>query len=408
MTTLACDIIVVGAGLAGASTAHALAKRGARVCILEAASSLAAKASGNRFGLLTPYISTKASPLETLYTVGYQFSQSVLISLQDSSSPLLHRCGAVQLPATTRLKTALNEQTTLLGAPSIRRLSATDASSVSGANLPLPAFYIEDAGFVEPARVVDRLCGHYSSLITVHLYSRALTIERDGDNWCVTSSGDHAGSTYYHAPHVVVCNAYEASEVSISSWLPLEAVRGQTVSVGTSNQSRHLQTIVAFGGYITPACNDYHFLGAHYRHDDPREEPSSEDTQDILNRAATWLPHMQLDLTRTKEARVCFRTSTVDRLPYIGQLPDLPRLQRIATSYRSGTDIRAKVPIAHHRGLYVNVGHGSRGLLSCPAGGELLARSIANESLAELAPLADLLTPDRLVYRLLELARNTV
>jgi tRNA 5-methylaminomethyl-2-thiouridine biosynthesis bifunctional protein len=69
--------------------------------------------------------------------------------------------------------------------------------------------------------------------------------------------------------------------------------------------------------------------------------------------------------------------------------------------FRSGSDIQARVPLTHHDGLYVHVGHGSRGLLSCPVGAEIIARLAYNEELSELQEVAVTLTPDRLPYRLL-------
>ena len=76
-------------------------------------------------------------------------------------------------------------------------------------------------------------------------------------------------------------------------------------------------------------------------------------------------------------------------------------MQREAASFRSGTDLSAKVPIVHHQGLFVHTGHGSRGLLSCPLGGELLARLINHEELCDLEQVLQIVTPDRLPYRML-------
>lgn len=390
------DVVILGGGLAGGFTAHAFASRGAAVTLLESARVLAAKASGNRFALLTPYITTKESPLESLYSAGFDFTSS-MISRSERLAPLLRRSGALQLPATSRLRAALSSTSTLHNAAKIRRVSSQEASILAGIRITSQAFYIAEAGFIEPARAIEYLIRGHGSTIEAHCDSKAVKITRAGTEWSICCEN---GVTYT-APIVVISNAYEASTLDISSWLPLEPIRGQTISAAPSQRSAGLGVVLAFGGYLTPVVDGTHFVGAHYRHDDPNPEPSEEDTADILARCAQWLPEIQFEPTATVGARVCFRTSTLDRLPYVGRLLDFFEMKRQASTYRSGSDISARVPLLHHEGLYVHVGHGSRGLLSCPLGAEIIARMANNESLAGLADVASIVNPDRLAHRML-------
>lgn len=391
-----CDVLIVGGGLAGSFTANAFALRGAQVTLLESGQNLACKASGNRFGLLTPYITTKPSPLEVLYSTGFVFSNA-LISRSEELAALIERCGALQLPATARLEAMLSSDEQLLGAPEITRLSSHDASSLSGIRIASSAFYIPQAGFIEPTKVIQRLVQKHSTRIHVYYHQHVMQINRSGALWQIACAH---GKTY-SSPIVVLCNAYEAAALAISAWLPLEAIRGQTISAASTSHSSGLRTVLTFGGYITPAVGGLHFVGAHYRHNDLNPDPSTADTSDILNRCEQWLPDAQLALTTAQDARVCFRTSTIDRLPYIGALPNFSEMELQATTYRSGTDLSARVPLTHHDGLYVHLGHGSRGLLSCPLGAEVIARLATREPLQELSAVSTIVTPDRLPHRLL-------
>jgi tRNA 5-methylaminomethyl-2-thiouridine biosynthesis bifunctional protein len=397
MRTDVCgDVVIIGGGLSGGFTAHAFASRGASVTLLESCHALASKASGNRFALLTPYITTKASPLESLYSAGFMFSSS-WIAHSERLAPLLRRCGALQLPSTARLKAALGSSSKLFGPEVIERVSSQRASQLAGIKIVSSAFYIAEAGFIEPAQAIEQLIQEYRSQIAVHCYSKVLSITRAGSQWAVRCEG---GSTYW-ASAVVICNAYEAASLALSSWLPLEPIRGQTISALPSTQSSRLRTVLAFGGYLTPVVDGSHFVGAHYRHGDLNSDPSEADTDDILSRCVDWLPDAQLDSTTTMGARVCFRTSTIDRLPYVGALPDFLEMKRLSSTYRSGSNIAARVPMMYHRGVYIHLGHGSRGLLSCPLGAEIIARLANNEDLADLRDVAATITPDRLPYRLL-------
>lgn len=394
--TRTSDVLVIGGGLAGGYTAYALARRGLRVRILEAANSLAQKASGNRFGLITPYLTTRPSPLETLYSTGFEFSQHVL------TNELRHpnhfrQCGAIQFPATSRLQQTLSATNPLLGRTTVKRVTKDEATAIAGVASELPAFYIPEAGYVSPAEFLKDLLTQYQYKITVQCDARAAHVDRSDNRWEVKLSD---GSSFV-AAHVVICGAYESSGLYLTSWLPLEPVRGQTIFVSSTPTSNNLRTLLCFGGYVVPETDNTHFVGAHYRHHDLEEAIAQSDTAEIIKTCNKWLPSLKLHESDVRSARVCFRTSTIDRLPYIGRLPDFYSMKREAGRYRSGTDLTAKVPLQTLHGLHINVGHGSRGLLSCPLGGEIIARLINEEPLAELENSAKVCCPSRLPHRLL-------
>jgi tRNA 5-methylaminomethyl-2-thiouridine biosynthesis bifunctional protein len=79
--------VVIGAGLAGASVASSLARRGWRVRVLDRAASPAGGASGLPVGLLAPYLPKKENAQATLSHIGLkltvQQAQSLLVQGQD-------------------------------------------------------------------------------------------------------------------------------------------------------------------------------------------------------------------------------------------------------------------------------------------------------------------------------------
>ena len=391
------DVAVIGAGLAGGSTAFALARRGARVVVIESLSQVANKSSGNLFGLITPYLATKRSPHDTLYSTGYSFTQD-LLRYYPACATSFKATGALQLPSAQRLASLLTSDEPILGAPNVQRVTSAQASDLAGIAVGSSALYIPDAGFLSPRVFVEGLLAHLSKTITLALHSECTAIDRDQDHWHISLA---QGETL-RSSAIVICTAYEAMNFSQTSWLPLEPIRGQTVCADQTVDSSSLRCIISYGGYITPAVDHTHFIGAHYRHDDMELLPRDADTDSVLGRCAEALPQLRFTAGNTHNARVCFRTSTLDRLPYIGAVPDYRTFQDNAATYRSGTIIRDKVSIESFPGLYVNVGHGSRGLLSCPLGGELIARLISDEALGELKDVAKETTPERLPLRLIK------
>ena len=64
------DIAVIGAGLAGAACARALARAGLRVTVFESASGPATGASGNPIGILHPLVSKDHNLASQLVELG--------------------------------------------------------------------------------------------------------------------------------------------------------------------------------------------------------------------------------------------------------------------------------------------------------------------------------------------------
>jgi tRNA 5-methylaminomethyl-2-thiouridine biosynthesis bifunctional protein len=389
------DVVVIGAGLAGGATAHALIRRGVQVALLDTAPQIASKGSGNAWGLLTPYLSTKRSTLESLYSAGYAFTHTLLRE-HPRCAMSFHRTGALQLPSTRRLAATIESGEPVLGAPLVHRVGAAESSTISGTAITSAALHIPDAGFLSPRQFIEGLLAEDSNRLTRALGAECCSLKFDDTTWTVSCTDQRS----FLCHSVVVCAAHETSRLELTSWLPLEAIRGQTTGVRSNDSSRALHTVVSYGGYITPDVAGMHFLGAHYSHDDDELTPRSSDTEEMLRLNTQWLPALSLSNAETAGTRVCFRTSTIDRLPYIGALPNYAHWKELAAQYRSGTNLANKVTSAPIPGIFVNVGHGSRGLLSCPISGEIIARAIVKEPLGELARVAQITTPERLPLRL--------
>lgn len=363
------DSLVVGGGLAGASTACALAKKGISVTLCESENRLAPKASGNEWGLLMPYVATENSAPGRLYAQGFRFTHAMFAD--DVARRVSYQeCGAIQLPSTKRLARIVTEDTPCVGDISIRRVSAAEGSSIAGTTLLNPSFYIPQAGFCKPAHVTEALVEN-NERVAVKLSARVIDLQWEGSSWTATLNDGTSIST----PLVVLCGAHEIQSLSITQWVPLEPIRGQTAIALSNQSSSTLRTIVSYDGYLTPSHGGQHFVGAHYRHHDFNPEPDPTDTQEIMSRLYRALPSISGLVVNA--SRVCFRTSTFDRLPYVGALP-----------------------LNEGRNLFINAGHGSRGLLTAPLGGEIVARLATNEDIKELEESSRIASAERLRKRM--------
>ena len=70
--------IVIGGGIAGCSSAYALARRGIEVTLIERHEKLALEASGNPIAMLYPKLSIKPSMQSTLAWQSFEFTLNLL------------------------------------------------------------------------------------------------------------------------------------------------------------------------------------------------------------------------------------------------------------------------------------------------------------------------------------------
>lgn len=104
-------------------------------------------------------------------------------------------------------------------------------------------------------------------------------------------------------------------------------------------------------GYIIAGTNNV-LLGATYDHDDLSGTVTMENHRKNYEEAANaWPALFADDDMRDWQGRTSLRATTPSRMPYIKKLRD---------------------------GVYINAGHGSRGMLSAPYGAELIADDIAS------------------------------
>ena len=181
--------------------------------------------------------------------------------------------------------------------------------------------------------------------------------------------------------------------------LPLEAVRGQVSHLPARPASERLRAVVCTEGYIAPARDGVHCLGATFDSGDSGLDLRDADHAANLATLRQISPALQagfVDLTPGSLAgRVALRSVTPDYLPMAGPLLDHAHvLQRYEAGSRRSAD-----DLPWLEGLWVNTGHGSKGLLTAPLCAELIAARLEREPLPVDAQLAAALDPNRFLLR---------
>ena len=383
------SVAVVGAGLAGAAVAHALAALGWAVQVFDRQPGCAMETSGNAGGLFHGIVHGHDSVHARWLRAAALHTQRVLQPLLnggqvDGSAKGLRR-GERGLDADA-MRALLKAQ----GLPA-------DYAQVLDPALPgaMPAWLLTGGGWLAPAQ----LCAQWLAGpgITLRPACRVAGLQAQASGWRLL--GDQ-GEVLTEADAVVLCNATDARRLlaglpdqtggAATDW-PLQRLRGQTTELPADLPGLpRLAMPLADTGYALSMADSRLLCGGSAQADDQDPLPRDEDHQRhlaILRRLTGW--QGGVDPTQLG-GRVGWRLHTDDRLPLLGPMPLAPEHGQRADQPR----LLPRVP-----GLYLFTALGSRGITQAALGGELLAAWLSGTPLPLPAPLVDALDPARYISR---------
>ncbi len=385
--------IIIGAGIAGCSSAYALAQRGIQVTLVERHADIAAEASGNPVAMLYPRLSGDDSASQFAFA-GYLHSLALFESL-NLDPQNYQNCGLLQLGFNARELARIQKVATQNYPENILKLvTSQEASALAGITISHEALYFPKAGWVQPKQLCQRLIQHEN--ISLRTLNNAINIMKNNDIFEIYS----LDSTILKADIVITANANDAQKFSLSSHIKTQAVRGQISQLAATELSLNLKKVVCSDGYLSPVVNDEHCLGATFS-----AETSALEVADLSVTQADHLSNLE-SLKNISEGlyqnlyqnisngRVSYRCSTPDYFPLVGSVLNSAQLK--SAPPRPSSSPEALPLIA---GLYLNIAHGSKGFSSAPLCAELLACMICNDALPISHELAGLLNPNRFLLR---------
>lgn len=389
--------LVIGAGLAGCATAESLAQRGWHVSLLERHAAPAQEASGNPQGVLYLKLSAHGTTLSQLILSGFGYTRRLLERLQRGVD--WDACGVLQL--TFDDKEALRQKQLAEAFPDtlLHLLDQPQAEAHSGIALNSGGLFYPEGGWVHPPALCHAQAAHPNIRLITH--RQALELRRVDDQWQVWGGEQLIDS----ASVVVLAGAADIKQFSQSAELPLKRIRGQITRLPQTQASTALRSVVCAEGYVAPARLGEHTLGASFDFNSTDLTPNLADHLDNLG----LLREISADLTARLEAadlpheqlqgRAAFRCTSPDYLPIVGPLAD--RDGFVQTYAALSKDARQVPDIACPwlEGLYVNSGHGSRGLITAPLCAELIAAWLDNEPLPLPRSVAEACHPNRFALR---------
>ena len=378
------SVAVIGAGVAGLSSAYALAARGHKVTIFDKAQPLAG-ASGNIRGFLAPKL-TSLKRLETnLHAIGYLASCRFYPYLTAQTGiKILQTTGCLDLLSHNRLQL---DEVKDFPIEFARLLTAEQAKAKVGYEVG-QAIFLPNAGLITTANFANAvLCHPNISFQTEKLtYFQQAYFQQDSDQVLLTFT-----ERQQFFDHVILCMALDTCDF-LPTIKRFNHSRGQVTwfAVDEHDKAQLPKLPLKYGSYYASFNENskrHVMLGASFVRDTLDTAPAVADHQmnvadladavpDLVNNTDIFtveknIPHWQ--------GRASIRSQTVDYLPLVGQV------------WQAGYESKSRV--------WTFSALGSKGYAYAPICSELLVGLLCGEILPLANKMVNSLSPNRKVIR---------
>lgn len=303
------DYLILGHGIAGATLAWELRRRGRRVLVLDAPNP--SSASNVAAGLMNPVAGKRfalAWRADELLTAAGQLYGEMETHFNEQFF--------VQLPI-WKLFSSVAEQNTMLARSADQPWQ--DFVQDAGAELPEMPGVLNEFGGLRIRR------GGYVRLreLLAALTAEALkngTLQHETFDWQQLVTGP-AGITYagrVHARQLVCCEGAAATQSPFFHWLPLTPNQGEVLDVECAGLSQ--AQVLNKGAYVVPLSEGQFRVGATYRWPPFAEGTTLAARTELSQRlaATTSLPFV------VRDQRAGVRPAVRDRKPLLGRHPEVP------------------------------------------------------------------------------------
>jgi tRNA 5-methylaminomethyl-2-thiouridine biosynthesis bifunctional protein len=324
-------VAIIGGGIAAACLSLALQRRGVNVTV--SSRGQADAASGNPQGAVYPLLHAEKTPLSQFYLHAFSTAVSAYLPWREQH---WFPTGVLQPSFNEQRQQRFEKVAAGLYDPQTVSLQPA-GDKAAGLEIGTSALHYARAGWLRPATMVKELFNKAD--INVDISARPQV--------------DMQQKTVIAAGH---CSAEIIAALS-GQKLSISPVRGQITQVEATDMTASLNQVLCYKGYMVPADNGLHCIGATFnRGDDGSDIRTDDDSENLANLKDCAQQPWANNLTIISQ-RASVRATTPNHQPMIGQVQD---------------------------NLYVFSGLGSRGLTSAP----LLAEILAAQLTGGLQPLS--------------------
>jgi|TARA_B110000285_G_C15118609_1_gene615648 tRNA 5-methylaminomethyl-2-thiouridine biosynthesis bifunctional protein len=394
------SVAIIGAGIAGCTTAAALSKRGYKITIIDRHATAGQEASGNQQAIIYPKLSVRDDSLPRINLAAITLASRYYRTFWERG--LGQQCGVLVLPDSDNqrhqfelLGQHLSHQQSL-----VRLVNNSQMKSISGLTLDsAQGLYFPQLGWLPPAMVCQELLEDLSIPLIKGDVDRLFRNPKSGQ-WELF---DEQEKCLMQSDIVVIANAHDCEKFKQTDFLNIQKLRGQVTELPVTSTSKNLQTVICGEGYIAPPNNASHGCGATYNKGIDSRELRIQDHQTNLDQIIKTDQGIGRALGDVKlhelDGRANFRCTTRDYLPIVGPVPDVASMLETYQFLRIDARKDSSAMGIYHPNLYVNCGMGSRGLGYAPLTAEVLAAEIHQQLGPIERELRQAMHPSRFLIR---------
>ena len=394
-------VAIIGGGIASACLAYALTKKNIKVTLYCKDKKVAQGASSNHVGALFPLIHQQIDDISLFYQQAFWHALKCYKDLYSKGFNFSHDwCGLLEISYKDALEKRQNtfEQSSPWPKALITSVDAEKASELAGIALQHGGLFMPNAGWIAPAELVLQL---FSAADT----TQHLTIKNNVDVTELNKKADNSWQLETNIGSineelVIFCGGAESIKLNIIDELPLSSVRGQITSMATNEHIKNLSTVICHKGYLTPAHQHQHCIGATFEKDSFDITATHEGDQYNLTMLEKCLPKLipwsEQDITASKARLRCM---TPDHLPIVGAMPNVEQHKKVYAHLAKDKNWRYQEPAPVVENLYILTGLGARGLCTAPLLADILTADLTGDDYPIGTQELFNLSPNRFVIR---------
>lgn len=406
---------IIGAGLAGSSSAYHLAKAGLQVTLFDKNAAPAQETSGNHAGITYTSLSHKPNAqiryywnsyltatrdIPKIYQAEYFKPTGALYLAKDARDheryQKVQQSGFYNSSPPKPSETVTNTHSRL-SASHVHFKTAKQLLSEFGIKNNHGGVWMPHASALKP----QQLCQQFISQANIHtLFNTEINqLEYNNSHWQLTDSSERSHSFDY----VVIANAHAAIKFSQTEFITIRTIRGQTTNINSADTNYDKPFAICKSSYITPDIDGKISTGASFNLHNQSTEILVKEHQDNLDLTSKMLPDLSTVLSNLEPSELSghagLRCQTIDYLPIVGPVPDIEAYQKDYANLAKG-QVKKSYPKGQYLpNLYLHTALGSRGITHCFINAQLIKAHIFNEPLPLEKDILESLYPARFIIK---------
>lgn len=365
------EITIIGAGVAGAGVAFALAHRGWRVKVLDPMFAQGPDEQAYRYasGAVTPLLTADDCHKARLSRAGVLRAQARWASIAEKAG--IRYCGTVELSRDKGHAKDLLDVVMQSAFPPewVRLVSAEEATQLAGVDVNQEGAFFPLAMQIPPVRLAWTLLQH-ANIECLSVRVERIQVEADHTFILQTNQGDMSATVLLVATAMHSRQLLEQSHLShrtlksgqrvnaLKRLDSLHALAGEVMMVPAEQLNGGPQCVIGGQGYYLPAQEGFCVMGSTYEHGNLAPKVTKVGQQTIWQKMPLDLPVSlsYLQQQQCLKGRACVRAVLQGRLPIIAELP-------------------------HHKHLWVATAYASHGMTWSSLAGDIIGASLEGEPL---------------------------